>query len=336
MNQPSPEAKVMSIILGKMSATAVSALARLGVADHLESGPKTAEELAALVNARPDLLRRLMRTTEGLGILARTADGKWTQTPMSDVLRTNSSTSLRYLASLISDEWHAHAAALLDDTIRTGQPAVEKACGMPVFEYFRLNPRAGENFDRAMTGFSAMESSAIAEAHDFSGIQSLTDVGGGQGLFLTTILRRYPRLQGTLYERPQVIQGLDGKLNPNVADRMRLVEGNMFESIPPGADAYIMKRITHDWSNELCGKILRGCRAGIREGGKLLVVDAVVPAGSDFSPAKVMDLTMMMFSDGGKERTEDEFRTLFEASGWKLNRISPTASLLSVLEGLPI
>jgi hypothetical protein len=336
INQPPPEAKVMSIIMGERSASAVFALARLGVPDHLESGPKTAEELAALVNAKPDLLRRLMRATEGMGILAQTADGKWVQTPMSDVLRTNSSTSLRYLSSFMADEWHARASALLDETVRTGEPAVERACGMPAFEYFRLNPAAGENFDRAMTGFSSMESPVIAEAYDFSGIQSLTDVGGGQGLFLSTILERYPGLQGTLYELPQVIQSIAGRLNPNVADRIRLVEGNMFESIPPGADAYIMKRITHDWSDTLCGKILSGCRAGIREGGKLIVVDAVVPSGNGFSPAKVMDLTMMMFSAGGKERTEDEFRTLFEASGWKLNRIIPTESQLSILEGLSI
>ena len=335
MSEHPPAAAVMPIIMGLMTSSAVSALARLGVPDQLESGPKTVDELAAAVQARPDLLRRLMRATEGMGILAQTPDGKWMQTAMSDVLRTNFSTSLRYLSSLMADEWHARAFASLDETVRTGELAMDRVCGMPAFEFFRLNPAAGENFDRAMTGFSSMESPVIAEAYDFSGIESLTDVGGGQGLFLSTILERYPGVQGTLYELPQVIQGLVGRLNPNVADRIRLVEGNMFESIPPGADAYIMKRITHDWSDELCGKILSGCRAGIREGGKLIVVDAVVPADNGFSPAKVMDLTMMLFS-GGKERTEDEFRTLFEASGWRLNRIIPTASQLAVLEGLPI
>lgn len=335
MDPTTPHGQLTAIIFGQMTASVVSALARLGVPDHLESGPKTAGELAALVNAKPDLLSRLMRATEGLGILARTPDGKWAQTPMSDLLRSNSPTSLRYLSSFMADDWHARSFAALDETVRTGEPAMERVCGMPAFEFFSLHPEAGENFDRAMTGFSTMESPVVAAAYDFSGIQSLTDVGGGQGYFLSTILERYPGMQGTLYDLPQVIQGLAGKLNPKVADRIRLAEGNMFESIPPGADAYIMKRITHDWSDELCGKILAGCRAGVREGGKLIVVDSVVPAGSSFSPAKVMDLTMMWFS-GGKERAEDEFRTLFAASGWKLNRIIPTASPVSLIEGLPV
>ena len=335
MDPTTPQAQLMALITGTMTSGAVSALARLGVPDHLESGPKTAEELSALVNAKPELLYRLMRATEGLGILAQTTDGKWMQTPMSDLLRSDSSMSLRYLSSFMADEWHARASASLDETVRTGEPAVERVCGMPAFEYFRLNPGAGENFDRAMTGFSVMESPVIAAAYDFSGIQSLTDVGGGHGLFLSTILELYPGMQGTLYDLPQVIESLAGRLNPKVADRIRLVEGNMFESIPPGADAYIMKRITHDWPDELCCRILSGCRAGIQEGGKLIVVDAVVPDQSGFSPAKLMDLTMMLFS-GGKERTEDEFGVLFEASGWKLNRIIPTASQLSVIEGLPI
>lgn len=329
-----PEAQVMAIVMGQMTSGAVSALARLGVPDYLESGPKTAEELAALVHAKPDLLDRLMRATEGLGILARTADGKWAQTPMSDVLRTHSTKTLRDLAIFMADQWHAGGFASLDETVRTGELALERAYGLPYFEYFRKNPEAGENFNRAMTAFSKLDAPAVVDAYDFTGIHSLTDVAGGYGLLLTTILERYPGMTATLYELPQVVPNIPSHLDPNVADRIRLVEGNMFESIPPGADAYIMKRIIHDWPDEMCVKILSGCRAGVQKGGKLIVVDAVVPTDSGFSPAKIMDLTMMLFL-GGKERTEAEFRTLFHASGWKLNRIIPTASQLSVIEGVP-
>lgn len=334
MSHTAPEAQLMSIIMGQMTSGAVSALARLGVPDHLDSGPKTTEQLAELVDAKPDLLHRLMRATEGMGILSHAADGKWSQTPMSDLLRTNATTTLRHLAIFVADEWHVRAFGSLDETVRTGELAVERAYGVPAFEFFRANAEVGENFNRAMTAFSSMDAPAVADAYDFSGLHSLTDVGGGHGLLLTTILERYPGMKGVLYELPQVIDGVAGRLNPNVADRVQLIAGNMFESIPPGADAYILKRITHDWSDELCGQILSGCRAGIREGGKLIVVDAIVPTGREFSPAKIMDLTMMLFS-GGKERTEEEFRTLLEASDWKLNRIIPTNSQLSVIEGVP-
>lgn len=108
----------------------------------------------------------------------------------------------------------------------------------------------------------------------------------------------------------------------------------MFESVPEGADAYIIKRIIHDWSDEKCRKILYNCRSGINENGRLIVVDAVVPTDGHFSPSKIMDLAMMLFV-GGKERTEDEFRELLGSSGWKLTRIIPTASQLSVIEGVP-
>ena len=335
MSDLTPEAQVMPIIMGLMTSSAVSALARLGVPDQLESGPKTVDELAVSVQAQPDLLGRLMRATESMGILAQAPDGKWMQTPMSEVLRANSKTTLRDIATFFADEWHVRAFGSLDETIRTGELAVDRAYGLPAFEYFRRNTKAGENFNRGMTAFSSMDAPTVVEAYDFSGIQSLTDVGGGHGLLLTTILERCPGMTGTLYDLPHVIQGTAYRLNENIADRVRLIEGDMFEAIPPGADAYIMKRITHDWSDELCGKILSGCREGIRAGGKLIVVDAVVPTDSNFSPTKLMDLAMMLFV-GGKERTEEEFRLLFESSGWRLNKIIPTASQLAVIEGLPI
>lgn len=329
-----PQAQVMQIVMGLMKASAVCALARLGVPNHLESGPKTTEELAGLVEGQPDLLYRLMRATEGMGILARTADGKWAQTPMSATLRTHSATSMGDLAVFISDEWHCRGFGTLDETIRSGKVATERIYGLSTFEFLHKNPEAGEHFNRAMTAYSTLDAPAVVDAYDFSGIESLTDVGGGHGFLLTAILERHPGMQATLYDLPQVIETIDGGLNPTVARRIRMEKGNMFESVPAGADAYIMKNILHDWPDDRCGKILSGCRNGVREGGKLIVVENIVPGGSGFSPAKIRDLTMMLFT-GGKERTEEEFRALLAASGWKLNRIVPTRSQLSVIEAVP-
>src|SRR5262249_17562546 len=203
--------------------------------------------------------------------------GKWIQTPMSDVLRTNAKTTLRDIAVFVADEWHVRAFGTLDETIRTGELAVDRVYGMPTFQYFRENRLAGEHFNRGMTAFSSMDAPAVVQAYDFSGIRSLTDVGGGHGLLLSTILQRYPMMTGTLYDLPEVIKGAAERLNETVRGRMRLLEGDMFDSIPSGADAYIMKRITHDWSDDRCRTILSHCRPGVREGGKLIVVDAVVP-----------------------------------------------------------
>ena len=195
-----------------------------------------------------------MRATAGLGILAQTTDGKWQQTSMSDVLRSDATETLRHFACLIADDWHVRALGSLDETVRTGEQATSRIYGMPVFAYFEKDRKSAETFDKAMTSFSTLEAPAVAEAYDFSGIRSLADIGGGHGLLLATILERYPDMTGTLFELPQVVRDLAGGPLEPFRDRVRVVDGDMFKSVLPGADAYIMKRIVHDWSDEQCGE----------------------------------------------------------------------------------
>src|ERR1700756_409886 len=132
---------------------------------------------------------------------------------------------------------------------------------------------------------------------------------------------------------PHVLEGAaNGPLKP-VMDRCTLASGDMFASVPPGADAYIMKHIIHDWPDDLCIQLLKACRKGVKAGGRLLVVDSVIQPGNDFSPSKFLDLQMLIFPSGC-ERTEKHFRELFEASGWELRRIIPTAAVDSIVEGV--
>ncbi len=225
-------------------------------------------------------------------------------------------------------------APLVRCTKRFALAAADRIYGMSVFKYFETDPEAAGNFNRAMTSFSTTEAMAIANAYDFSDIRSLTEVAGGYGLFLATILERYPEMTATLLELPQVVATIENGPLKQFRNRVKVVEGDMFQAVPPGGDVYIMKRIIHDWSDEQSIRILSACPAGVFNGGRLLVVDSVVPADRSFSPIKFMDLIMMLFS-GGKERTEEEFRTLFAGSGWRLNRIIPTNSPLSIVEGVP-
>lgn len=328
----------MQIMMGSMIAGAVSALARLGVADHLDAGPLSAEELAPKVGALPETLYRLMRATAGVGILAEGPDGKFAQTPLSALLRSPgplSPVSMRGWAMMSSQEWHASGWARLEDCVRTGNQAPPMIYGKPAFQVLQENPEFARIFNQAMTDLSRLDSPAVAEAYSFDGIHSLLDVAGGHGLLLATILERNPHLRGALYEMPSVIEGAQsGPLAP-VMDRCTLVSGNMFESVPAGYDAYIMKHIIHDWPDEVCIKILSSCRQGVNSGGKLLVADAVIHPGNNFEPAKLIDLEMLIFP-GGKERTEAQFRDLFAASGWRLTRIIPTPSPVSIVEGVPV
>jgi hypothetical protein len=298
-------------------AGAVSCLAQLGIPDLLDSAPQSAEELATQIGADPQALYRLMRATACVGVLCEGPDGKFSQTPLSAVLRSNASPSLRAFAIMSGREWHARGWSHLEYCVRTGKPAMQHIYGAPVFEFLQQYPAEGQGFNDAMTDLSRIDSPAVAVAYDFSAIHSIVDVGGGHGLLLATILAKNPHLRGTLYDLPHVIDGAaDGPLQP-MLDRCTLASGDMFSSVPAGADAYIMKHIIHDWPDERCLPILKACRRNLNPG------------------AKFLDLQMLIFPSG-RERTEPQFRALFASAGWRLNRILPTAALDSILEAVPV
>jgi O-methyltransferase domain len=325
---------ILQILNGAHVAGAVSCLAQMGIPDLVEGGAKSAEELAALIGADARALHRLMRATASVGVLAEGADGKFSQTPMSGVLRSDANPGLRSFATMTGREWHGMGWANLEYCVRTGKQAMDKIYGMPVFEYLQQKPEEGKIFNGAMTELSMIDGPAVAEAYDFSGIGSIVDIAGGHGYLLATILKKNPEMKGTLLEMPYVCEGAaKGPLKP-VMERCTLACGDMFTEVPAGADAYIMKHIIHDWPDEKCVQILKACRAGVKEGGRLLVVDSVIEPGNEFSPSKFLDLQMLIFPSG-QERTEKEFRALFEASGWRLRRIVPTAAVDSIVEGVP-
>jgi O-methyltransferase domain/Dimerisation domain len=331
---PPAHAGIFQLMNGFHVAGAVSSLAQLGIPDFIDAAPKSAEELARQINADPQALYRLMRATACVGVLSEGADGKFSQTPMSAILRSDASPSLRAFAIMYGREWHGRGWSNLDYCVRTGKQALEKIYGAHLFEYLKQNPTEGQIFNDAMTQISMIDGPAVADAYNFDGIHSIVDIAGGHGLLLATILKRNPQLKGTLYEMPHVLEGAkNGPLKP-VMDRCTLASGDMFSSVPAGADAYLMKHIIHDWPDDRCIQILKACRKNVNSAGKLLVVDNVIQPGNDFSSGKFLDLQMLIFPSGC-ERTQKQFRDLFAASGWQLTRIIPTAAPSSIVEGLP-
>jgi O-methyltransferase domain/Dimerisation domain len=331
---PPAHVGIMQLLTGAYIAGAIACLAQMGIPDLVEAGPKSAEELAKQIGAQPQALYRLMRATASVGVLSEGPDGKFSETPMSAVLRTNANPSLRAFAIMGGREWHGRGWSHLEYCVRTGKQALDKIYGAPIFEYFRQHPDEARMFDDSMTALSMIDSPAVADAYSFEGIHSIVDVGGGHGLLLATILKRNPHMKGILYDVAHVVEGAkNGPVKP-LMERCTLASGDMFSSVPPGADAYIMKHIIHDWPDDLCIKILKACRKGVNAGGKLLVVDNVIHRGNDFAPGKFLDLQMLIFP-GGCERTEKQFRDLFAAAGWQLTRVVPTAAAESIVEGVP-
>jgi O-methyltransferase domain/Dimerisation domain len=325
---------MLQLLNGAFVSGAIACLAQMGIPDIVESGPKSAEELAKQIGAQPQALYRLMRATASVGVLAEGPDGKFSQTPLSAVLRTNATPSLRAPAIMGGREWHGRGWSHLEYCVRTGKQALEELYGLHIFDFFEKHPDEGKIFNDAMTGYSTIDGPAIAEAYNFEGIRSIVDVAGGHGLLLATILKKNPHLKGTLYDREHVVSGAANGPLKAVIDRCKLASGDMFSSVPAGADAYIMKHIIHDWPDDQCIRLLSACRKGVNPGGKLLVVDSVIQPGNDFSPSKFLDLQMLIFP-GGRERSEEEFRDLFEASGWRLSRFIPTGVPNWIVEGVP-
>jgi O-methyltransferase domain/Dimerisation domain len=331
---PPPHTGIFMLMNGFHVAGAVSCLALLGIPDLIDASPKSAEELATQINADPQALYRLMRATACVGVLSEGPDGKFSQTPMSAILRSGATPSLRAFAIMTGREWHGRGWSNLDYCVRTGKQALEKIYGAHIFEYLKQNPAEGQIFNDAMTQISMIDSPAVADTYNFDGIDSIVDIAGGHGLLLATILKKNPQMRGTLYEMPHVLEGAKKGPLKQVMDRCTLASGDMFSSVPAGADAYIMKHIIHDWPDDRCVQILKACRKNVNSGGKLLVVDSVIQPGNDFSSSKFLDLQMLIFPSGC-ERTEKQFRALFAASGWQLTRIIPTAAPSSIVEGLP-
>jgi O-methyltransferase domain len=314
---------------------AVSSIAELGVADLIQPGqPQPVELLARTTRTHEPSLYRILRFMAAHGIFQETENRCFDHTPLSAALRTDAPGSYRAAAQLFHHVFAAWDG--LHHSLETGQPGFNKVFGAPVFDYIPTHPELGPVFDAGMTSMNFYETGAMLDAHDFTGISVLADIGGGNGSLISAVLAHYPNMTGILFDLGHVIGRAQENLKAaGLAGRCSVIEGSFFETIPAGADAYLLRHIIHDWTDEQGAQILGHCRKVIPANGKLLIVDCVVPAGNAPSLSKDMDITMLTYP-GGQERTEAQFRSLLKASGFELKSITPTTSMISVVEGKPV
>ena len=332
--QMPPEAALMQMTMGVFVAQAIYVAAKLGVADLLAEKPQTVAALAAATGTHERSLYRLLRALASEGVFAEIDPKVFSLTPLAEPLRRDAPNSLRDGVVFMGEEWHWSVYAGMTHSVQTGKPAWGHVHGMEVFDYFQQNPDQSETFNRAMTNFSQHAVPAIVEAYDFSGFRQLVDIAGGHGLLLAGVLRTNPNVQGILFDLPHVTEGANQLLkDEGVAERVEISVGDFFESVPAGADAYMMKHIIHDWDDERSLKILRNIHHAIAADGKVLLIETVVPAGNDPHLGKLADLEMLV-SPGGVERTEEEFRELLAQAGFRLTRVVPTKSHLSIVEAV--
>jgi SAM-dependent methyltransferase len=310
--------------------------AKLGVADALVAGPLTVNEIAARVGAHPPYLGRILRALASVGIFASDPHGRFHLTRLAQTLRSDHPESLRNFALMLVDDYNWAAWGALEHTVRTGEPAFEHVHGAPAFPWMRAHPEKERMFSASMASISVMENAAVTRAYAFGKLRKVVDLGGAHGHLMVSILRSYVKVRGVLFDQPPVIEEAlkSGHLGaPDLASRCEVVGGDFFESVPEGADAYVMKYIIHDWDDDQSVRILQNCRKAMADDGRVLVIDHVVAAGNRFDWGKLMDINMMVML-GSKERTKDEFRQLFARAGLRLKRVVRTASSLSILEGV--
>ncbi len=331
---PSADQILIQMLGGAWVTQALATAARLGIPDLLASGPKTADEIASKVGAHPGATRRLMRALTGLGVFATAEGWRYGLTELSERLREDTPGSLKHMFIAETDGVHWRSWERVADAVRTGLPRPQAVFGMPAFDYYSKYKDEGEQFGRAMANVSGFAAKAVLDAYDFSGIRTLCDVGGGNGSMALAILERHPQVRGVVADLPYIEAQASEKMRAaGSADRCRFEAADFFERVP-GADAHLLKFILHDWNDEDSVRLLRSCRAAIEPGGRLLVLEMLVPEESRPDFSHLMDLNMLVMT-GGLERTESEYRDLLARAGFRQERVIPTASPFSLIEARP-
>ncbi len=326
---------LFDLISGFWISRAIGTAAELGIADLINNGITTSKEIAKATNSHPQAIYRLLRALASVGLFHEGEQQSFSLTPQAELLRSDIENSMRHSAifwgKYIYKQWND-----LTYSIQTGKSSFEEENKMPYFSYLEKNPDEAVIFNKAISEKAANNIPAILDAYDFSSVRTLIDVGGGYGKVLVALLRRYPQMQGILFDNSQVIHEVQTRKESLSSEkRCQLVAGDFFVNVPADGDVYFLKHIIHDWDDEKAIKILKNCRKAIKPSGKLLLAENIIFSGNDRSYAKWLDLHMLVLLNS-YERTEEDYAKLFKKSGFKLVRIIRTETQICIIEAVPI
>jgi hypothetical protein len=331
-----PSIEAQRLVSGFRAFQLMVVACRLELPDLLAAGPKTADELAASTGMHAPSLRRLLRGLEVWGVLVEMPDGRFASTPLSDQFRSDTP-GLRNLTIMLSEEGYQAWGDLMY-SVGTGKPAYEHVYGKSHFDRLGENPELSAHFNAAMVEASTRVATAFIAAFDFTGVRTVVDVGGGNGAVLIAILQANPGLRGVLFDLAQGLSGAAEKLAAaGVAARASLQEGSFFESVPSGADLYMLKWIVHDWDDERALAILQTCRSAMNANARLVLLERKLPDrienAEEAFGAVMGDLNMMVVL-GGKERTTNEYRDLLAKAGLRMTREIPIGPDFAAVEAV--
>ena len=328
-----PAETLVRLGFGFIVSQALRVVADLAISDRLAAGPRSVTDLAEQTGAHADALYRILRLLAAEGVFRETSDRCFCQTELSTLLRTDQRSSPRDLIRMMNREPYL-AFAQLDHSVRTSLAAFDETFGKSRFDWLADHPAEAALFQSAMIALSQGSNEAIAEAYDFTPFSKVVDVGGGHGQLLSEILARNPHISGVLYDLPSGVAAARAAAGCFLP-RTEILTGNFFESVPAHSDVYILKKVVHDWNDEQAIVILRNCRDAMKPTGRILVAETIVPSGNEPDLIKLVDANMLVVT-GGVERTVDQYTSLFDAAGLRVERVVSTGQQISILEAIRV
>ena len=340
MSQPSPQEIPPRFQLARMISStwvpqAIHAAAKLGLADFLADGPLPGLLVAEKAGSHPRATERLLRSLVVLGLLSQHDDGRFELTRLGRCLTCDAPDSVRSWALLWGGPMMWEPWGHLVDCVRTGEMAPKLLGGTDSpFDLMERYPEDAEHFNRSMLELTRGLAAALPASYDFSAARMVCDVGGGFGALLPPLLHAHPKLRGLVYDLPRCADGSRKLMaDEGLADRCTFRAGDFFETVPSGADVYLLKSVIHDWDDERCRTILTRCREAMQDGARLLILEWIVPERVGPADAGIVgtDLNMLVMV-GGQERTEPEYRELVASAGLRVTRVIPTPAAMSLIE----
>ena len=315
---------MVGLFMAYIPSMVIFAAAKLGLADHIDDSGTRAEDLAQKIKVDFAALYRVMRVLAGLGVLRQGDNDRFYVTPFGATLRTGSPQSVHDYA-IYNHEFVYDAFRNMTECIRTGRPFIED-----FFNFLRANPEGEAVFHAGMSNRGRIETAAIFNVYKFSQPQTIVDVGGGNGGFLSAILAFYEKVSAVLLDQPSAIEAAKaGRGGP--LPRCQLVAQDFFEGVASGGDTYILKRILFDWTDEQALQILKNCRRAMQADALLLIIEPLIGPPNEPCPAHLFDMTFLVMLHG-RLRTMEEYRALLGQAGFRLQRVFPTESDVSIVE----
>lgn len=332
--QQTPQAQLVQMARAHWLSSFVYVAAQMSLADRVAEAPRTAAELAQSTGCDASSLYRFMRTLAGMGLFTEDVGYRFSLAPLGEALRADTPGSVRSAVLTLAGPLFTKPASELRYSIKTGKTAFEKVFGMPVFEWLAKHAVEKSMFSEAMVGSHGAEPEAVAKAYDFSQFETVVDVGGATGNLLAAILSHHRKPRGILFDLPHVVRDAPALIKARgLTDRIAIETGSFFETVPAAGGCYLLSHIIHDWSEARCLAILGNCRRAMTPNSRLLIIETVLPTGNTPHPGKMSDMIMLAVP-GGQERTEPEYCRLLEKARFRLTRVVPTESAVSIVEAL--